>query len=140
LLVIPAGVISMNAVPSTGTAGGGGFAIFLVLVALFVIVGVAVKLEDLRRKRESEAVHLQAQISDALLREAALFGLPITPSAHVPFWRGAPATIEVTGHAPTPELHAAVMRVVEEEARRIRADVRIVDRIEVPAVVAARVA
>lgn len=124
----------MNAVPSTGaTASGGGFAIFLVLVALFVTVGVAVKLVDLRRKRESEAVHLQAQISDALLRESSLFGLPITPNAHVPFWRGTPATLEIAGHVPTPELHAAVMRVVVEEAFRIRPDVRIVDRVGVAA-------
>lgn len=127
----------MSAVPSTGaTAGGGGLAIFLVLVALFVIVGVAVKLVDLKRKRESEAVHLQAQISDALLRDASLFGLPITPSAHVPFWRGTPATVEVAGQVPAPEVHAAVMRVVREEALRIRSDVQIVDRIGVAAAAA----
>jgi len=127
--------------PTTGTsASGGGLAIFLVLVALFVIVGVAVKLVDLKRKRESEAVHLQAQISDALLREASLFGLPITPSAHVPFWRGTPATVEVAGQVPTPELHRAVMRVVQDEALRIRSDVQIVDRIGVAAAAGVRAA
>jgi len=132
----------MSAVPSTdgATTGGAGLAIFLVLVALFVIVGVAVKLVDLKRKRESEAVHLHAQVSDALLRESALFGLPITPSAHVPFWRGTPATLEVAGQVPTAEMHAAVMRVVEAEASRIRPDVRIVDRLGVVAVAAPRAA
>lgn len=131
----------MSAVPSTGGAAGeGGLAILFLLVALFVIVGVAVKLVDLKRKRESEAVHLQAQVSDALLREASLFGLPITPNAHVPFWRGTPATLEVAGQVPTPDLHAAVMRVVEEEASRIRPDVRIVDRLGVVPTAAMRAA
>ena len=33
------------------------------------MIGLAVKLFDLKRKRESEGVQLQAQLSDALLRE-----------------------------------------------------------------------
>ncbi len=74
------------------------------VVGLLVVIGVVVKVFDLKQKRESEAVQLQAQLSDALLREPSLAGLPLTPTVHVPMWRGTPATIELMGRVPTPEL------------------------------------
>ena len=37
-----------------------------------MVIGVVVKLFDLKQKRESEAVQFQAQLSDALLREPSL--------------------------------------------------------------------
>src|SRR5262245_61618583 len=60
-------------VPSPGTpaaeAGSGGWIVAGILVlGLLVVIGALVKIYDLRSKRETEAVHLQAQISDALLR------------------------------------------------------------------------
>ena len=64
-------------------AEGGGAAIAAIglVVGLLVIIGVVVKVFDLKQKRESEAVQLQAQLSDALLREPSLAGLPLTPSS-----------------------------------------------------------
>jgi hypothetical protein len=100
-----------------------------VVVGLLLIVGLGVKLYDLKRKRDAEAVHLQAQISDALLREQSLFGLPITPTAHVPLWSGTPATVEVTGRVPSDEARESAMRIVRTEATRIRPDVTIEDRL-----------
>src|SRR2546426_317087 len=78
-------------------AEGGGAAIAAIglVVGLLVIIGVVVKVFDLKQKRESEAVQLQAQLSDALLREPSLAGLPLTPTVHVPMWKGTPATIEL---------------------------------------------
>ena len=108
--------------------------VFLLLFGLLVIVGVGVKMYDLKRKRQAEAVHLQAQVSDALLRDPTLFGLAVTPTAHVPWWSGTPARLEVLGHVPTVEAHARALRVVEPEARSIRPDVEIVDRLEVESV------
>src|SRR5712691_761119 len=116
---------------SAPTADGGSTAIAAVLVVLglLVIIGLAVKLFDLKRKRESEGVQLQAQVSDALLREPSLAGLPLTPTAHIPMWTGTPATIEVTGQVTTPELKDIALRLVRDEAARTRADSQIEDRL-----------
>ena len=118
--------------PGSGFEGSrsGLLEVGLILI-LLVIVGVAVKAFDLRRKRTEAAVHLQAAISDALLREPALFGLPITPTAHLPLWRGAPATIAVSGTVPTSERREAVLRLVKAEASRIRPDFAIDDRLAI---------
>jgi hypothetical protein len=102
-----------------------------VLVGLLLLVVGIGKLLDLRRKRQAEAVHIQAQASDALLRDQSLFGLPVTPTARVPTWRGSPAVLEVTGEVPSPEMRDLVLRIVRDEACRIRPDVRIEDRLSV---------
>ena len=122
--------------PATGSApeGSGGFvAAAIVIVALLVVIGVIVKLFDLKRKRSAEAVQLQAQISDALLREQNVFRLPVTPTAHVPFLKGSPATVEVSGEVPSSEMRDTVMRLVRNEAARIRQDVEIEDHLFVKA-------
>jgi hypothetical protein len=105
--------------------------VFLLLAALLIIVGIGVKLYDLKRKRESEAVHLQAQVSDALLRDPTLFGLAVTPTAHVPLWSGTPARLEVTGRVPTPDARERALRIIEQEARAIRPDVTVENAIDV---------
>ena len=76
-------------------------------------------------------VRAPLQLSDALLREPSLAGLPLTPTVHVPMWRGTPATIELMGRVPTPELKDTVLRIVRDEAARIRSDVQIEDRLSV---------
>ena len=60
----------------------------ILVIAMLLIIGALVKILDLKRKREGEAVVVQAQISDAVLRDPTLFSLPITPTAHVPLWKG----------------------------------------------------
>jgi hypothetical protein len=114
--------------------------VLVLLIGLLVLVGVGVKLYDLKRKREAEGVHLQAQVSDALLREPSLFGLPVTPTAHVPWWSGTPVRLEVIGRVPTAESRDRVLRLVEQEARQIRSDVDVVDRLQVDAAAGIRVA
>ena|SRR5262245_30668271 len=114
--------------------------VLVLLIGLLVLVGVGVKLYDLKRKREAEGVHLQAQVSDALLREPSLFGLPVTPTAHVPWWSGTPVRLEVIGRVPTAESRDRVLRLVEQEARQIRSDVDVVDRLQVDASAGIRVA
>jgi hypothetical protein len=121
-------------VPSDAVAGGGfggAGTVLAALLGLLVIVGIGVKFYDLRKKRESEAVHLQAQVSDALLRDQSLFGLPITPTVHVPTWSGSPAIIEVAGHVPTAQAREAARRLIEAEASRLRPDFRIDDRMAI---------
>jgi uncharacterized membrane protein len=99
------------------------------VVGFFLIAGVAVKVVDLKRKRTADAAHLEAVISDALLRETALSGLVITPTVHVRFWRGSPVTITVSGTVPAPGRRETVIRVVRGAASRIRSDFAIDDRL-----------
>ena len=119
---------------SAGAAGGSGWIVAAILVVgLIVVIGSLVKVYDLRHKREAEAVHLQAQISDALLRDPNLFGLPVAATAHAPFLSGTPVTIELTGEVPDPHMRDAVLRIAHTEAHRIRPDVEFVDRLGVHA-------
>ena len=128
-----------SAAPAAGATSSGGSAAlgFLVILGLLVIVGVAVKLYDRKRKRDAEAVHLQAQVSDALMRDTRLAGLVLTPTAHVSTWGSGPATIEITGEVPDPATRDIVLRVAREEAARLRPDVQIVDRLSLRHAIAA---
>jgi len=111
-----------------------------IAIAMLLITVILVKMFDLKRKRETEAVHLQAQVADALLREQGLFRLAITPTARVPLWRGSPAVVELAGQVPSEAELRAVLRVAQQEASRVRPDVRIESRIGVVPVVGRRVA
>ena len=51
------------------------------MLTLIVLVGILVKFYDLKSKREEEAVAAQSRISDALLMDSTLAGLPLTPTA-----------------------------------------------------------
>jgi len=106
--------------------------VFMV-IGMLVLIGVGVKMYDLKRKREAEGVALQARVSDALMREPNLFTLAVTPTAHVPWWSGTPVRLEVTGRVPTPEARDQIVRLVEREAQQIRPDVTLVDRLHVDA-------
>jgi hypothetical protein len=114
--------------------------VIVLLLGLLVLVAAGVKLYDLKRTREAEGVHLQAQVSDALLRDPSLFGLPVTPTAHVPWWSGTPVRLEVVGRVPTSEARDRVVALVEQEARQLRSDVEIVDRLQVDTTAGIRVA
>ncbi len=119
--------------PPNAPAGGGDVWLAAVVLGLGVlaIIAAAAKLVDLRARREAEALQLQAQISDELMRDRTLGGLPVVATAHVPVVKGSPATIVLTGQVPTPELRQAAIRLVEKEACRTRPDVRLEDRVAV---------
>lgn len=120
-----------SAPPASPPADGGTAAAgFFVIIGLLVVVGIAVKLYDRKRKRDAEAVHLQAQVSDALMRDARLAGLVPTPTAQVPMWGKGSAM-------PDASMRELVLRVTRDEATRIRPDVQIVDRISVRQMIAA---
>jgi hypothetical protein len=118
--------------PRAPGAGGGAslIAVVLIILAVLVILGIR-ELYDLQRRRESEAVQLQAQISDALLRDQLLYGVPIMATARAPFWRRSAATIEIAGQVPSPQARETALRIVRAEASRIRPDVQIEDRLAV---------
>ena len=128
----PSGPLTPStSVPAEGNTGW--MVAAALVIGLLVVIGVAVKLYDLRRKREAEAVHLQAQISDAMLRDANFFGLPVAATAHAPLWSGTPVTIELSGEVPDPRVREAVIQLARAEAMRIRPDVEIVDHMMVHA-------
>lgn len=117
---------------TTASSGAMTTAVVVTLgIAVLVILVALAKVADLRRKRETEAVVVQARISDALLRDPGLFNYPITPTAHVPLWKGSPVTIDVAGQVPSEEVRRAALRLIEREAAQIRNDVRIESRIGV---------
>jgi hypothetical protein len=116
--------------PSAGPKGvGATVGVVILVVAALLILGALVKILDLKRKRESEALVVQARISDSVLHDRTLFSLPITPTAHVPLWKGSPVTIEVAGQVPSDDLRQTALRVVEREVAHLRPDVRIESRI-----------
>jgi hypothetical protein len=117
--------------PAPADGAGGSALVALALVAgLLIVLVAAVKLYDRKRRRETEAVHLQGQLSDAVLRDARFTGLGITPTVHIPL-AGSPVRIEVTGEVPAPELRDAALRLIRAEAAAVRRDVEVVDRIAV---------
>jgi hypothetical protein len=101
------------------------------MLVLGGLLGLAVKIYDLKRKREEEAVAAQARVSNALLMDAALAGLPLTPTARLPLWKGSPLVLDITGVVPRTELREAALDVAKRELGRSRSDFRIEDRIAV---------
>ncbi len=130
------GVVGPHA---SGNASGGAAqsgavstaAVVAMLFAVLVVLGVLIKLLDLKRKRDTEAVVVQARISDAVLRDPRLFSLPITPTARVPLWKGTPVTVEVAGQVPSDELRDAALGLIEREATQLGSEVRVESRIGV---------
>jgi hypothetical protein len=99
------------------------------LLGVLVVLGALIKMLDLKRKRDTEAVAVQARISDAVLRDPRLFNLPITPTAHVPLWKGTPVIVEVTGQVPSEDLRQAAIHLIEREASQLGPEVRIESKI-----------
>jgi hypothetical protein len=121
--------------PSSGGGDVFGLAALLGVVATFVIlIVVLAKLLDLKRRRgENEAMVIQSQVSDALLRDGRSAEFVVTPSVRVPHWSGTPVTLDLAGRVPTAELHEAVLGIATSEAARLRSDVVVEDRmVEVP--------
>ncbi len=102
---------------------------FVMVLTVLVIVGVTARI--LKSKREIDAIHLQAQLADALLCDPMLSRLNVTPMVRVPIWRGTPATIKMRGEVPRPELREAVLRFMIRETSRLRSDFRIEDRLAI---------
>jgi hypothetical protein len=121
------------------TSGSGAFMVAALVVVLLVAVGVMVKLYDLRRKREDEAVALQARLSDALLAEPSLSSLPLVPTVRIPM-RGSPVTIEIVGTVPRAELRQAAVDLVVREAARSVKSYRVDARISIDSMMQRRAA
>ena len=123
---------------STGSPGprplasGSVIATLVTLGLVAMVIGaviVVARFVAVRRTRTTEGLILQSQLSDAVAREATLYGLRVNPRACVSGWRKSQVTVEVAGEVPTPELRDKVMRIVRAEAWRLRPDVNTVDHL-----------
>ena len=140
--VLAQGVVGPQASGSSSGATQSGSVTTAVVVAsllaVLVVLGALIKMLDLKRKRETEAVVVQARISDAVLRDPRLFSLPITPTAHVPLWKGTPVTVDVAGQVPSDDLREAAVGLIEREAAQMGSEVRVESRIGVVPTMARR--
>jgi hypothetical protein len=102
----------------------GAAAVLAVLLVMIVAIGAAIKLYDLKRKRDDEALSAQSYLSEALLRQ---FGsLPVTASVSGSSWRR-PFVLAIRGSVSTMELREAVMRGAARELSRQYPTARVED-------------
>lgn len=115
--------------PYPAADGGGLIAPAIILgLALLGVLILSVAIMDLRRKRQAQAVAIEGQIADALMREPRLTGAVITAIANAPLAGGAPM-VEVRGEVEYPELREVAVRIVRQELLRYHPDGRVDDRI-----------
>lgn len=131
-----------SASTSPSLNGGTGYAVvtFGLVVGLLVVVGAAVKLYDLKRKREDESIALQARLSDVFLSDPRLTALPVAVTVHVPLSQRGSTLITLAGTVPSPELREIAILVTEREAASMRRSYRIEDRLHVDPLMARRAA
>ena len=113
--------------------GAGSVVATVVTLGLLAVVVIAIivlaRFVSIRRKRITEVLIFQSQLSDAVAREPLLQGLRINPRAHASGWRKSQVSVEVAGEVPTPQLRENAMRIVGAEAWRLRPDVNTVDHL-----------
>jgi len=117
--------------PAADAVDAGLMPVVAVVALLVLIVWSAVKFYDRSRKREEEAVALQARISDALMVEPSLSALPLTPTVRMPLSRRGPVMIELSGSVPRPALRQAAIDVVLREVESTGRGCALQDRIAV---------
>jgi hypothetical protein len=101
----------------------------ILAVALLGALILAVVVVDLRRKRRAQAIAIEGQIADALMREPRLSRTVITTVAQVPLTGRAGPTVEVRGEVEYPELRETAVRIVRQELLRHHPEGRVEDRI-----------
>ena len=105
----------------------------LIAIGVVLVVGVlvawGVTLLERRNRREQRGERIQQAVGEAIAREPLLAAGSILPVAGFPV--GGPPTLELTGYVPSDEARARAVRVAEAEVRRLRADMQVVDRLEI---------
>ncbi len=121
MVAVPAAALAQTATappPAVPPAEGNAAAlvgIVGVFLALFVAVGIAVKIYDAKRKREEQGVALQARLSDALLLTPNLIRMPVVASVHMPLRRSSAPVVELKGTVVTQDARETALRVVQQE-------------------------
>jgi len=112
-------------------------AALIVLLAAMILVA---KMYDLSRRREGQAVSLEARISNSLRADPLLSSLPVVPTVKIPLWRGSPVVIAMTGSVPRSQLRHAALELALREAERRARTYLLEDRILVDPAMARRAA
>jgi hypothetical protein len=117
--------------PTLPAPGGGNLMAPVIILAVALLAGLilAVAVVDLRRKRRAQAIAIEGQIADALMREPRLTGTVVTTVAHVPLTGRSEPTVEVRGEVEYPELRETAVRIVRQELLRHHPEGRVEDRI-----------
>jgi hypothetical protein len=110
---------------------GGNLIAPAIILAVALLGGLilAVAVVDLRRKRRAQAIAIEGQIADALLREPRLARTVVTTVAHLPLTGRTGPTVEVRGEVEYAELRETAVRIVRQELLRYHPEGRIEDRI-----------
>jgi len=120
------------ATDSMPSGGAHGAIVLLILTAVATVVLLAIaKASDFRRKREEQTAELEVRISTALLEHPAFFRSSVIPTVRIPFWRGSPATITLTGNVPSSELTQTALHLAMQAASWARPDFTVENRIVV---------
>lgn len=98
-------------------------------IAFLAALVIGVMFLDRQRKRRTQAIAIEGQIADALMREPRLTRAMITTIAHLPLSSRAAPTVEVRGEVEYPELREIAVRVVRQELLRYHPDGNVEDRI-----------
>lgn len=106
---------ALESASDTGAIDAGLVPAVAAAALLVVILWSAVTLYDRTRKRAEETAALQARISDALMIERSLSGVPLTPAVRMPLWGRGPVEVELTGSLPHPALHQTAIDIVLRE-------------------------
>src|SRR5215471_2163508 len=105
-LSVPARASAQTTPGGEATSAWGTAAFVAVVLVMILAIGTAIKLYDVKRRRDDEALSAQSYLSEALLRE---FGsLPITASVSGSSWRR-PFVLAIRGTVSTAELREAIM-------------------------------
>jgi hypothetical protein len=113
------------------TSGTGIFFLVAFVLTLLVALGIAIRVHDLKRRKEQRAMELQAKLSDALFVEPALSMFAITPTVRAPLWPRGPLSVEVGGVVPTGQHRDAAFQLVRRETSGLAHDLHLENHIVV---------
>jgi hypothetical protein len=105
----------------------------LIAVGVVLVIGAlvawGVTLLERRNRKELHAERIQQAVGEALAREPSLADASILPVAGFP--AGTPPTLELTGYVPSAEGRVRAVRIAENELRRQRPGMQVIDRLDV---------
>jgi hypothetical protein len=105
----------------------------LIAVGVVLVIGAlvawGVTLLERRNRKELRAEQIQQTVGEALARDPLLDDASILPVAGFP--AGGRPTLELTGYVPSAQARARAVRIAEDELRRLRPGMQVIDRLDI---------
>ena len=122
----PGSIALAQGLPAPGPGGAGvtppdgSLAVPAIIVGAVLLGAIilSVAFLDLQRKRRAQAIAIEGQIADALMREPRLARAIITSTARVPLSGRAAPMVELRGEVEYPELRDIAIRIARQELLR----------------------